>query len=276
MVANQGFTYTVTQARFRERLPHLLRILRVLARTDFKIKYAGSFLGYVWSVLKPLLYFVVLWIVFAKLFRAGIHHYSLYLILGIALWTFVADAVSATLPSIVYRGSILRRISFPPIVIPIAATLTSAMTFLANLVVVVVFIVASRVVPGPRWLLLLPLLAELYLFILGVALITSTLYVRFRDVSHLWEVLTTILFFSAPIMYPVTILPTWIRPVIAFNPFVQILQDVRRVILGSDAQAIQLIGHHGNHAAPLAVLLGLLVTAAVLYRRESPRFAEFA
>jgi ABC-2 type transport system permease protein len=276
MAASQGFTYTVTQARFRERLPHLLRILRVLARADFKIKYAGSLLGYVWSLVKPLLYFVVLWIVFAKLFRAGIHHFPLYLILGIALWTFVVDGVSATLPSIVARGSILRRISFPPIVIPLAATLTAAMTFCVNLVVVVVFIAASRVVPTPRWLLLIPLLAELYLFLLGLALVTSTLYVRFRDVSHLWEVVTTLLFFSTPIMYPVTILPSWIWPVIAFNPFVQVLQDVRIVVLGPDAHAIQLIGHHGNHIAPLAMLAILLLAAFWLYQRQSPRFAELA
>ena len=75
MTASQTYTYTVARSRFRYRLPHLLRILRVLARTDFKLKYAGSFLGYLWSVLKPLLYFIVMWIVFAKLFRSGIRHF---------------------------------------------------------------------------------------------------------------------------------------------------------------------------------------------------------
>jgi ABC-2 type transport system permease protein len=276
MPADRGYTYTVTRGNFRERLPYHIRILRVLARTDFKIKYAGSVLGYVWSVAKPLLYFVVLWVVFAKLFQASVGRYPLYLIIGIVLWTFVADSVSATLPSIVARGSVLRRISFPPIVIPLAATLTAAMTFLVNSLIVAVFIAASQVVPSPRWVLLVPLLAELYLYVLGLALITSILYVRFRDVSHFWEVMTILLFFSTPIMYPVTILPMWIRPVIVFNPFVQILQDVRLVILGSDAHAIQFIGHHGNHIVPLAVIIVLLSTAFMLYRRESPRFAELA
>jgi ABC-2 type transport system permease protein len=276
MPADWGYTYTVTRGSFRERLPYLLRILRVLARTDFKIKYAGSVLGYVWSVAKPLLYFVVLWVVFAKLFQASVDRYPLYLVIGIVLWTFVADGVSATLPSIVASGSVLRRISFPPIVIPLAATLTAAMTFLVNCVVVVVFIAASKVVPTPRWLLLVPLIAELYLYVLALALIASTLYVRFRDILHLWEVIVILLFFSTPIMYPVTILPTWIRPVIVFNPFVQILQDVRRIILGSDAHAIELIGHHGNHIVPLTVIAVLLSAAFLLYRRQSPRFAELA
>lgn len=268
--------YFVTRPPFRDRVAYQARILRVLAVTDFKLKYAGSVLGYVWSATKPLVYFTVLWIVFRNLFQAGIHRFPLYLIIGLVLWTFVADAVSATLPSIVARGSILRRISFPPIVIPVAATLTAVMTFLINSVVIVVFVAASRVMPGPRWLLLLPLLVELYLFVLGVALIVATLYVRFRDVGHLWEVTSSMLFFSAPIMYPVTILPTWFRPVIALNPFVQVLQDARRVILGPDAHAVQLIGHHGNHVVPLAVTFALLLGGAWLYRRDSPRFAELA
>jgi ABC-2 type transport system permease protein len=274
MLGDSG--YIVSRGPKREHLAYQVRILRVLARTDFKIKYAGSLLGYVWSVIKPLVYFLVLWMVFDKVFRAGVNRYPLFLIIGIVLWTFVADGVASTLPSIVNRGSILRRMSFPPLVIPLAATLTAAMTFAVNLVVVVVFIAGYQVMPSPRWLLLLPLLVELYLFMLALALITSTLYVRFRDVAHLWEVLATLLFFTAPIMYPVTILPSWILPVIALNPFVQILQDVRRVILVGDANAIQLIGHHGNHVVPLAVLTGLLLAAFRLYRRHSPHFAELA
>jgi ABC-2 type transport system permease protein len=268
--------YHSTRPPLRERLSHQARILRVLSRTDFKLKYAGSVLGYLWSVAKPLLYFAVLWIVFGSIFRSTIHNFPLYLIVGLVLWTFVADAVSGTLPSIVARGSILRRISFPPIVIPVAATVTALMTLCVNLVVVVIFIAASRVTPNLKWLLLLPLFLELYLFVLGMALIAATLYVRFRDIVQIWEVATSVLFFSSPILYPVTILPVWARHIIVFNPFVQILQDVRRVILGHDAHAVRLIGLHGNHLIPLAVTACLLLASFWLYRRESPRFAELA
>jgi ABC-2 type transport system permease protein len=260
----------------RDYLAHQARILRVLSRTDFKIKYAGSVLGYVWSVMKPLMYFAVLWVVFRSIFKSSVHNFAVYLIVGLVLWTFVADAISATLPSIVSRGSILRRIAFPPIVIPVAATVTALMTFGINLIVVAVFVGGSRIVPGVKWVLLLPLFAELYLFVLGVALILATLYVRFRDMGQIWEVGSSILFFSSPIMYPVTILPVWARHIIVFNPFVQILQDVRRVILGPDARAVRLIGLHGNHAIPLGVTFLLLLGAVWLYRRESPRFPEVA
>lgn len=268
--------YHATNLSLRDRVTYQARILRVLSRTDFKLKYAGSVLGYVWSVMKPLLYFTVLWVIFGSLFKSTIHKFPLYLIVGLVLWTFVADAVSATLPSIVQRGSILRRIAFPPIVIPVAATLTAVMSFLINLIVVVVFMVVSHVGPNVKWLLLVPLFVELYLFVLATCVIAATLYVRFRDVSQIWEVATSVLFFSAPIMYPVTILPVWARHIVVFNPFVQVLQDTRRIILGPDANAIRLIGFHGNHVIPIAVTIALLLCARWLYRRDSPRFAELA
>jgi ABC-2 type transport system permease protein len=268
--------YIAAEPPRRERLLHQARILRVLSRTDFKFKYVGSVLGYFWSLAKPLLYFTVLWVVFRSIFKASLPKYPLYLILGIVLWTFVADAVTTTLPSIVARGTILRRIWFPPIVIPVAATVTALMSFLINLVVVVVFVGVSHVTPNLRWLLLAPLFAELYLFVLALCLIAATLYVRYRDIGQVWEVASSALFFSAPIVYPITVLPMWARHVLAFNPFVQILQDVRRVVMGSDAHAVQLIGRHGNHLVPLAVIAVMSFVAFVLYRRDSPRFAELA
>jgi ABC-2 type transport system permease protein len=268
--------YVAARPPLAERLAYQGRILRVLSRTDFKLKYAGSVLGYVWSLAKPLLYFGVLWVVFGNLFRSQIPKFPIYLILGIVLWTFVSDAITAALPSVVSRASILRRIAFPPIVIPVAATVTALMTFLLNLLVVVVFLGANRIVPKPSWLLLVPLFLELYLFVLGLGLAAAALYVRFRDVRHIWDVLSSILFFSAPVMYPVKILPMWIRPVVGCNPFVQILEDVRRLILGPDAHAIKLLGHHGNHLAPLAVVVVLLATGTWLYQREAPMFAELS
>jgi len=267
--------YITREPPLRDRLLREARIVRVLSRTDFKLKYAGSLLGYVWSVMKPLLYFGILWVVFQSIFRSEIRHFSLYLIIGLVLWTFVADAVAATLPSIVARGSILRRISFPPIVIPLASTLTALMSFGVNLLVVVVFAAVARVTPSPSWILLLPLLLELYLFVLGLTLVAATLYVRFRDVAQIWEAVTPLLFFTAPIVYPVTILPDWALPIIAFNPFVQIMQDARQVIIGPDGGTeIPLLGGLADHLVPLGVIALLCLTSFWLYRRDAPRLAE--
>jgi ABC-2 type transport system permease protein len=269
-------TYTAPRATLRERLAYGARILQVLSRSEFRLKYAGSLLGYVWSLAKPLMYFTVLWIVFGNLFKLGVHRYPLYLLIGIVLYTFLADGVTAALPSIVSSGPTLRRISFPPIVIPLASTLASAMTFLANCAVVAVFLAVAQIQPSLDWLLLVPLLLELYAFVLALALLAATLYVRFRDVGHIWEVAVSLLFFSAPIMYPISILPEWAQRLAGFNPFVQVMQDVRSVLLGSEAASAGVTARVDTRLFPIAIAFAALAVALLVQRREAPRFAEHA
>jgi ABC-2 type transport system permease protein len=268
--------YIAPRPSLREQLAYDARILHVLSRAEFRLKYAGSVLGYVWSLAKPLMYFTVLWIVFGSLFDTSVPSYPLYLLIGIILYTFVVDAVSATLPSIVWNAPTLRRVSFPALVIPLASTLAAAMTFLANCAAVALFLAVSRTSPELDWFLVVPLLLELYAFVLGLALVCSTLFVRFRDVGQIWEVAASLLFFSAPIMYPITILPPWAERLAELNPFVQVMQDVRLVLLGSDASLAGVTARVDTRLIPIAIALGMLALGLVLHRRESPRFAERA
>jgi ABC-2 type transport system permease protein len=269
--------YITARLTARERVAYDARIIGVLSRSEFKLKYAGSLLGYVWSLAKPLTYFTVLWVVFGSIFKSSIDRFPLYLLIGIVLNTFLIDAVSAALPSIVTKGATIRRISFPALVIPVATSLAAAMTFLANCVVVAVFLAVGGVQPGWDWLLLIPLLLELYLFVTAIALIASTLYVRFRDVGQLWEVTAALLFFIAPIMYPITVLPLWAQRLVELNPFVQVLQDVRSILLGSSTAAADgMTPAVDNRLLPIAIAAALVAGALLLYRREAPRFAERA
>src|SRR5438034_8727767 len=172
-------------------LRHEWNVLRVIAATEFKLKYTTSALGYVWSVAKPLSYFAVLWVVFGRFFKLGVvlKQYPLYLLIGIVLWTFFADATNLGMYSLVARASMLRKLAFPRLVIPISATLVAAITFMINLLVVGVFVAITREVPHFGWLLLPLLLLELYLFTIGVSLVLATSFVRFRDVGQVWELL---------------------------------------------------------------------------------------
>jgi ABC-2 type transport system permease protein len=269
-------SYWATKPPLRERLAYQLRVLRVIAGVEFKLKYADSALGYVWSLAKPLSYFGVLWIVFGRFFKTGIEEFPLYLFIGIVLYMYLVDAVGMTLPSIATRGSLLRRLSFPPLVIPISTTLTAGITFCVNLVAVVVFIAISRVEPRFEWLLVLPLLAELYVFVLGLGLIIATLFVRFRDVAQIWELASQLLLFASPIFYPVTVLPEWAQRVVTLNPFVQVIQDIRSVILGTDPTVASLIGGTEWRVLPIVGAFATLAVGLWLYQRESPRFAERA
>lgn len=252
------------------------RVLRVVAGTEFKVKYAESLLGYVWSVLKPLALFSVLYVVFGRFFKLniGFEHYPLYLLTGLVLWTFFADAIAVALPSVVARGSLLRKLAFPRVVIPVSATVTAALTFAINLGVVAVFLAFNRVAPRVEWLLLAPLLLELYAFVLGLSLALSALHVRFRDIGQIWELGAQLLFWASPIIYPVGFLPPWALPVAFLNPFVQVMQDVRQVLFASNEPVVTDVLGSAGRLAPLAVVAATLALGLVLFRRDEQWFAE--
>jgi ABC-2 type transport system permease protein len=261
------------------RLRHQVRIVVVIASSEFKLKYAGSALGYIWSVLKPLGLFGMLYVVFGRFLSLGngIPHYPLYLLLGIVLWTFFFDATTLGMQSVVERSTLISKLAFPRVIIPLSVTVSSAITLCVNLVAIAVLIGINRIVPEPRWLLMLPLLLELYLVALGITLVLSTLYVRFRDVGQVWELVLLILFYASPILYPAARLPHWFREITFLNPFVQIMQDARAIVVPSSATltAAHVYGA-GGELVPLAVVALLFVGGYLLFRRQEPWFAERA
>jgi ABC-2 type transport system permease protein len=273
-------SYPLTVARPTSGLAYYLRVLRVVGVIEFKAKYTGAALGYIWSLAKPLAYFGVLWLVFAHLLRTAnqTHHFALFLLIGILLFTFFSDTVGVMLPSIVSGGSILRRLAFPPILVPLSASVGICITFLANVSAIVVFIGIGRVGPRPEWLLVLPLLAELYVFCIGVGLLFAALYVRFRDIGQIWELGVQLLFFASAIFYPIGILPGWAQKVAFLNPFVQVMQDVRHAVLGpggpNDVSAGAVYGGAGGRAIPIAIALLIFIGALAFFRREGRYFAE--
>jgi ABC-2 type transport system permease protein len=272
-----SYSYSTSRAPLRERLAYWSRILRVIASVEFKMKYVDSALGYVWSLAKPLSYFAVLWVVFGRFFQTGIRNYGVYLLIGIVLYTYFTDSVGMMLPSIVTRGSLLRRISFPPLVIPISASITATMTFCVNLVAVTFFMLFSDISPSLDWFLLIPLYLELYAFILGVGLLIATLYVRFRDVGPLWELCVQLLLFASPIMYPLAILPAWAQRIAMINPFVQVVEDSRDIILGATSSSVAgVLGGPERRLIPIGIAIFTVILGIWLCRREAPRFAELA
>jgi len=216
--------------------------------------------------------------VFGRFFKlnAGLKHYPLYLLTGIVLWTFFLDATTLTLNSMVARGTLLRKLAFPRLIVPLSTTLTAGITFCVNLIVIAAFVVANRLTPHLSRLLVLPLLGELYLFTLGVGLILATLFVRFRDVGQVWELLGQLLFYASPIIIPASFLPPWFRPISFLNPFVQIMQDIRRALIYDMpvTTSTSVFGGHAGHLLPIALSLATFAVGVTFFRRESPWFAE--
>lgn len=261
-------------------LRHRLRILRVIAASEFKLKYAGSALGYVWSVAKPITLFTMLYLVFGRLFGLDelSDYYAVSLLIGIVLFGFFSDATSLAMTSLVARESLLRKLVFPRTVIPVAATLTAALTFAVNTIVVAGFVAWKQVTPRLDWLLLPLLLVELYAFTLGVALILATLFVRLRDIGQVWELALQLFFFASAVIYPIGFLPPFARDIAFLNPFTQVLQDIRAIVLYPDVEgntitASDALGS-GGHLLPIAVALATLAVGVAFFQRESPWFAE--
>ncbi len=268
------------QAR-RRRFLHNLRILRVIAGVDFKLKYSGSALGYVWSVIKPLALFTMLYLVFAKVFRLGeiSQYYPLALLIGIVLYTFFADATSLAMTSIVARESLLRKMSFPRLIIPVSVTLGAGITFSVNLFVVAAFVAWNRIPPTLHWFLLLPLLLQFYVFVLGVSLMLAALFVRFRDIGQIWELATQLILYATPIIYPIGFLPEWARSIAFLSPLTQILQDVRAIVLYQDLApnritATEAFNSSAGRLLPIGITLAVFVLGISTFKRQEPWFAE--
>jgi ABC-2 type transport system permease protein len=273
-------SYPSAPARGTSGVAYYLRVLRVVGSIDFKAKYAGAALGYVWSIAKPLAYFGVLWLVFAHLLRTAnqTQDFTIFLLIGILLYTFFVDTVASMLRSIVDGGTIVRRLAFPPILIPLSASVGICITFLVNICALVVFIAIQRVAPTVEWLLVPFLLLELYIFTAGLGLLMAALHVRFRDVGQIWELAAQLLFFASAIFYPIGIIPEWAQRIAFLNPFVQVMQDIRHVILGgasgpNDVTAADVYGPAGR-IIPILIALFLFLGALVFFRREGRYFAE--
>jgi hypothetical protein len=264
-------------------------ILRELVKTDFLLRYQGSFLGIAWSVLKPLMLFCVMYVVFVKFLRFsdGTETFPLVLLLGISLWNFFTEATTLGLCSMTTRGDLLRKINFPKYIIVISATINALICLAINLGVVV----AACILSGVQFtanVLWLPLnLLQLYALALAVALLLSTLNVYFRDAQHIWEVFLQGLFYATPIIYPLSMVGDKLASVapgvgllveklMLLNPAAQVIQDIRHNLIAplttdtiwtlSDNLLFQLI--------PVVLTFVLLGLGIHVFKKYSPKFAE--
>src|SRR5262245_42167714 len=224
--------------------------------------------------------FSVIYLVFGHIFRlrGGIDDYGVYLLIGIVLWTYFLDATTTTMESLFRRGPLLRKMYFPRLIVPISTLATSTITLLINLTAVAVFVAWNRIVPRLDWLLIVPLLLELTLFAFGIALILATLYVRFRDIGPIWELISQVLFYAVPIIYSLALVDYHsVRVLAVVNPFGQIIEDVRSLVLYDDRNAIltttDVLGT-GARLIPLAIVAAFVAAAMLIFRRDEPTLAE--
>lgn len=253
-------------------------ILREMVATDFKIRYQGSVLGYVWSVLKPLLLFGVLYVLFTYIFpmSKGVPHYGVSLLLGIVCWNFFAETTMIGASSVVSRGDLLRKVAIPRYLVVIASSVSALINMGLSMVVVLVFALLNGVFPQWSWLMVPFVMLELFILALGVAFILATAYVKFRDITYIWEVMLQVGFYASAIILPLEGLASKLHKWFFLNPIVQIIQDARHFLINS-TNDITLWGAQLSVTRKLLpfFLIALICTFGFFYfRRRSPYFAE--
>ena len=257
-----------------------LALTRTLAYTDFKLKFFGSVLGYLWQLMRPLMLFGVLYVVFTQFVKLGgetVPHYEVVLLTGIVLYTFFADATGSAVSAVLDRENIVRKIHFPRLAIPASVVLTAFFNLMLNLVAVGIFIVASGVRPRWTWLELPLLLGYLVLLCLGVAMLLSALFVRYRDIRPIWDVLLQITFYASPVLWVLEKVDhETIKTIILHaNPLAPLLQQVRHAIIDPTApSAAAVMGGYVNLLAPAGIVLGLFALGLFVFAREAPHIAE--
>lgn len=263
---------------FRQRYRYSVILLKQLVKSDFKLRYQGSVLGYVWSLLRPLLLFVILYIVFARFLKIGdsIPYFPQYLLLGILFWNYFAEVTSGSVTAIVDKGELLRKINFPKYVIILASSFSAFINLMLNFVVVGLFMYIGGIELTPKALLIIPLIAELFVFSVAAAFFLSALFVRFRDVSYIWEVVMQAAFYATPILYPLSLIPLEAARFLMLNPMAQIIQDSRYVLITPATDTLYQV-YEGNWLVwliPVGFTLVVAVVASRYFRSRSKYFAE--
>ena len=255
-------------------------LLSELTKTDFKLRYQGSVLGYLWALLRPLMMFAILYIVFAKLLKIGnnIPHYPVYLLTGTTMWSFFVECTSQGIQAIVNRGDLIRKISFPKYIIVISATLTAVINMLINLLVIIIFALINGVEPSLTWLLVPLSLIELYLIALGISFLFGAINVKYRDITAVWDVIVQGLFYAVPIIYPISMVSetsTVAAKIILLNPIAQTIQDIRHNLITHET--ITTWGYVDNNflkIIPIFIIIIILLFAIHYFRKKSKFFAE--
>jgi ABC-2 type transport system permease protein len=249
-----------------------------LAYLEFRLKFFGSVLGYLWQLGRPLMLFGVYYVVFTQFVRlsADVKFYPPLLLAGIMIYTFFAESTSGAVPAVLNRENLVRKIHFPRIVIPLAVVVSSALNLAVNTIAVGVFMAAAGVPVRLSWLVMIPVFAMLLTLVTGLSMLLSALFVRYRDVQPIWDVITTAAFYATPILYPIERVEIpWAREVIMYNPLAVIVQQMRHSVFDPAApSAAAAIGGYARLCVPIGITLAVFALGFWYFNRAAPEVAE--
>jgi ABC-2 type transport system permease protein len=257
-----------------------------LAVSEFKLRYFGSALGYLWSLMRPLLFFGVLYLFFTQIVHVGngVPHYGVYLLTSIVLWNYFGEATTTAVTSLISRESLLRKIHFPRMAIPLSVSLTALFNLVMNFIAVVAFALINGVSPKLSWLELFPIVIGFVILATGFGMLLSAAFVRFRDVQPIWEVVVQAWFYCTPIMYVASKYESHsavskfghdLVKIALINPPAALLTQMGHAVIGGSAfPSVVAVGGLPSALAALALILVSFAVGWRFFIREAPRVAE--
>jgi ABC-2 type transport system permease protein len=253
----------------RSEKENLWQIVWVLAKMDFKVRYKSSFLGFLWVILKPLSIFAILNLVFTSVFK-NVHQYSMGMFTGIILWNFFSEGTMTGMISILMKSHIVKKIFIPRWIIVIASSINVLLNFIINLVVLAFFYIIYGITPGIPYILAgLYYCLLTYIVIITFSFITAPLLPRLRDLNQIWEVILVAGFYTAPIIYPMEIMPPHVQTLLYINPMTFIIVHIKSVLINQ-----QFIFPLHDLIFTLLVIIGF-TASFFIFKRTSRRVAEY-
>lgn len=257
------------------------RLAWTIAATDFKLRFFGSALGYLWTLMRPLMLFAVIYVVFVEILGVGGDQplFGVALLLGIVIFQFFADATVASVKSIVQRENLVRKVDFPRAAVPVSCVLQALFNFSLNLVPVAIFLFAAGGTVYLRWLEFPLIVAMLVVFVSGCSMLLSCLYVRYRDVEPIWDVVMQALFYATPVLYSISVVIDKVGIEVArlmmINPLGTAIQQARHAVVDPAYESAgQIFGTSLGFLVPIGVSLVTFVLGAWMFNRAAPRIAE--
>ena len=237
-------------------------LLQVLVERDLKIRYRRSFLGYLWSVLNPLMMMVILTIVFSNMFRFDIPQYPVYLLAGQLIFGFFAESTSMAMSSILGGAALIKKVYLPKYIFPLSRVLSSFTSMLLSMIALFIVIMATDVTFSATLVLLPWILCLVLGFCIGVGLLLSVLVVFFRDVQYLYSIFLTAFNYLTPIFYPETLLPDWLRELLVFNPLYNYIKFFRKIAVYGEWPSLP------EHLTCIAFTIGMLIVGLYIFKRK--------
>jgi ABC-2 type transport system permease protein len=249
----------------------------VLAVTEWKLRFYGSFLGYLWSLARPFALFGVIYLVFSEFAKLGdkVPHYAVYILFSIVLFSFFTEIAGGSVQSLVARENLLRKVRFPRLVIPLSIVLVALFNIGMTMIAVLIFALLNGVYPTWTWLELPFLILALLIFASGVGMFLGSLFVRFRDIAPIWDVVQQSLFYASPILYVATMVPDQYRHIYLLNPVAAVLTEMRHAMVDPSAPSMwDASGAAWHLLIPAAIIVGSFAIGLWVFQREAPNIAE--